>query len=423
MENLDYDHFVRIDGAEKVLIDEEGPGVITRIWITMRGAATGFFDPDANPRLHLYVDGAEIDFGTGARGALLQALASGDLPAFPRPWVLGPDDASGGSILYVPIHFARSVKVTIETLPEEGTYYQIDWRRLPPGTVVRSFDGTLTPEERADLDAASALWVDRTERGTAIMGEPTAPGVLSAASGPGVLRRILVMHAGAPDTLRASLVIDGETIVDAPAARWMFAGRPAGEYGSSLSAASPVSLLFDYPAPIEERAVFSVTSEGGAPPPAAAALFVDAGADGAGLGRLRIEHGLVVHPRIGENFALLDASGRGHIAGVFLAMRASMWGWTMLEGDHEVRLDGDWRILGTGTEDYFGGAFYFIFGPFAHPTTGLAGMEPDDGTPAAAMFRHHLVDGYEFDRDGRLEMESFVENTEIEHCAVWYRDP
>src|SRR5574339_213248 len=38
MENLDYDHFVRIDGGEKVLIDEEGPGGITRIWITMRGA-------------------------------------------------------------------------------------------------------------------------------------------------------------------------------------------------------------------------------------------------------------------------------------------------------------------------------------------------------------------------------------------------
>lgn len=34
--NRDYSHFRAIEGGEAVLLDAEGPGVVTRLWFTFR---------------------------------------------------------------------------------------------------------------------------------------------------------------------------------------------------------------------------------------------------------------------------------------------------------------------------------------------------------------------------------------------------
>ncbi len=59
------------------------------------------------------------------------------------------------------------------------------------------------------------------------------------------------------------------------------------------------------------------------------------------------------------NHLILDVKGRGHFAGVALSIDGAGAGWW--EGDETFRIDGEAKpsIAGTGTEDYFGGAWGF----------------------------------------------------------------
>src|SRR5690606_13679777 len=161
--NDDYNHFLRIEGEQRVLMNAERPGVVTRLWFTGREPATQDYTVLDRTVLHAAIDGVEIEWIEGERGVSLAALTAGTLPSFPRPWVAGRDTASDGFIVTVPIAFAESIRLWVDEPPGVDTYfyYQIDWRELPPGTEFEPFTGALTAAQHAALDRASALWIER----------------------------------------------------------------------------------------------------------------------------------------------------------------------------------------------------------------------------------------------------------------------
>jgi hypothetical protein len=78
-----------------------------------------------------------------------------------------------------------------------------------------------------------------------------------------------------------------------------------------------------------------------------------------------------------------------------------------LEGDDVAIVDGV-RHQGTGTEDYFNGAFYFPNGPFDSPFAALIAQSIDTATSSAAvtMLRWHILSDARSFRDSfRLEFE------------------
>ncbi len=432
-DNGDMNHFVRIDGNEAVLLDARGPGVLTRLWFTFR-LASADTTPGDDARLHLYVDDAEIDFGNGERGITLGALTSGTLPAFPRPWVAGRDLSSGGLQIFVPIHFAASIRVTLDHVPERTTYYQIDWRDLAScGLEVRSFDGSLRADEESSLARATELWVDRIDRGAELRQSELdlAPGDSQTIvlAGPGVLRQLAyTVHTGDPSTLIATLIVDGETLVEAPAHRFFFASPPAGDHVSALAASGPLHGSMEYPAPFDTEARLVFRNAGAASITLTALARHDPGSLPE-LGRLQIACDAPVIETQDTNVTLIALSGeRGHYAGQLLTLRGREWGWAMMEGDHEVRVDGEYALLGTGIEDYFGGAFYYLAGPFALPFLGAPGFDLMGGEHLragaidVAQYRHHLIDGVSFEDSFAFEYEVGAPRTGYEHCIYWYRD-
>src|SRR5690606_28283140 len=102
--------------------------------------------------------GRPAEWPPGRRAVGLRELTAGAAPALPRPWAAGPAEASGSFLVTVPIQFQRSIRIALEIREGFDSYWWIDWRKLPRGSVVRSFDGTLTEDERASLDVAAALW-------------------------------------------------------------------------------------------------------------------------------------------------------------------------------------------------------------------------------------------------------------------------
>lgn len=114
---------------------------------------------------------------------------------------------------------------------------------------------------------------------------------------------------------------------------------------------------------------------------------------------------------------LLDGiAGQGHYVGTYLAWGVNNTGWWG-EGEIKFYLDGDeWpTICGTGTEDYFGGAWNFEFPPgqygvFTGPYSGLPQMIKPDGLYRSqqrfGMYRWHIMDPIRFRADLRVTIQA-----------------
>jgi hypothetical protein len=120
----------------------------------------------------------------------------------------------------------------------------------------------------------------------------------------------------------------------------------------------------------------------------------------------------------GEVHTLLDGvQGRGHYVGTYLAWGVNNNGWWG-EGEIKFYLDGDREfptIAGTGTEDYFGGAWNFEhpkgeYGVFSTPFLGMPQVLRPDGLYQSqqrfGMYRWHVMDPIRFDEDLRVTIQA-----------------
>ena len=119
-----------------------------------------------------------------------------------------------------------------------------------------------------------------------------------------------------------------------------------------------------------------------------------------------------------EVHTLLDGvSGQGHYVGTYLAWGVNSSGWWG-EGEIKFYLDGDaeWpTICGTGTEDYFGGAWNFEhpqgeYGSFSTPYLGMPQVIRPDGLYRSqqrfGLYRWHVMDPIRFGRDLRVTIQA-----------------
>jgi hypothetical protein len=120
----------------------------------------------------------------------------------------------------------------------------------------------------------------------------------------------------------------------------------------------------------------------------------------------------------GQVHTLLDSvRGQGHYVGTYLAWGVNNNGWWG-EGEIKFYLDGDAdfpTICGTGTEDYFGGAWNFDvpgqgYTVFSTPFLGLSQVIRPDGLYKSqqrfGMYRWHVMDPIRFERDLRVTIQA-----------------
>jgi Protein of unknown function (DUF2961) len=154
-----------------------------------------------------------------------------------------------------------------------------------------------------------------------------------------------------------------------------------------------------------------------------------------------------------EVYTILDGvRGRGHYAGVYMAWGVNNSGWWG-EGEIKFYMDGDRdfpTIAGTGTEDYFCGAYNFDPGSlerrhkpdgsrYQEFTTAYAGLSQvirPDGVYRSqqrfGMYRWHVMDPVRFQKDLRVTIQALGWRThremrylplqdDIASCAFWYQ--
>ncbi len=152
-----------------------------------------------------------------------------------------------------------------------------------------------------------------------------------------------------------------------------------------------------------------------------------------------------------EDYVILDGvKGQGHYVGTYMAWGVNNSGWWG-EGEIKFFMDGDKQfptICGTGTEDYFCGAYDFDIGHFSDeidnqyvefttPYAGLPQVIRPDGTYKSqqrfGMYRWHLGDPIRFEEDLRVTIQALGWRTDkesrrylplqddIASVAFWYQ--
>ena len=155
---------------------------------------------------------------------------------------------------------------------------------------------------------------------------------------------------------------------------------------------------------------------------------------------------------IGEEYVLVDRiKGRGQYVGTFMAWQQNNAGWWG-EGEIKMFIDGDNEyptICGTGTEDYFGGAWCFVekrtgpagsklnaetsvTGEYSAPYLGFQVVEGENLAAGARMtlYRFHTLDPVFFKKDLKVTMQAlgwrshrrFLQlQDDISSVTYWYQ--
>jgi len=133
-----------------------------------------------------------------------------------------------------------------------------------------------------------------------------------------------------------------------------------------------------------------------------------------------------------EDYVILDGvKGKGHYVGTFMAWQQNSQGWWG-EGEFKVFLDGDKEfptICGTGTEDYFGGAWCFGEN-YSAPYLGYHAGKGNDVGNRHLLYRFHIMDPIRFHQDLKVTMQAIGWRSEgrylplqddIASVAYWYQ--
>jgi Protein of unknown function (DUF2961) len=126
-----------------------------------------------------------------------------------------------------------------------------------------------------------------------------------------------------------------------------------------------------------------------------------------------------------DNYLWLEATGRGHYIGVTMSILQNQdfwWG----EGDDMFFIDGaiDPSITGTGSEDYFLGAYSFGGHPFSYALYGAPVVGEELAGSRTSVYRFHLDSPIPFTKSFKATIEHGHANTRSDNyfsVAYWYQ--
>lgn len=409
--------------GEAVMMEADGPGCIVRIW-------------SANPmgKIRFYIDGDTKPTYEWS----FPEIFTGKVHPFVRPLVYQRDGAQSASDSYVPIPFAKHIKVTADR--KHGQYYHFNVLEYPAGTRVPSFRLPLAPDEERALSAAADAWSNlgrdpkprlegqQTVKRTLTL-KPGQKAVVADLCGPGTIRAIRASVSSEQRYAWRKVVLRGAW----DGADWPQLLTPLGplfgfdwqapEYASLIAGCRNGQGYFYYPMPFRQSAALSLTNY--LEKPAKVSIEID-WAPAPNLpqdslyfyARWRRDAGIT-----GFEYPFLETAGSGHFVGVTMPIDHPLPGWWG-EGDEKVWVDDDTFPLwiGTGSEDYFGDAWGIRY--LSEPSFGCS-ADKDNRT---CNYRWHFLDLIPFDERFRMTIENYGPNGagprgqyEYTSTAFWYQ--
>ena len=411
---------VPIDQGRRVLFQATGEGRITRLWMTANSdteVPSDYGELWIETDGHTVFRGNPLDFFNGRAAAK-------------SPLVLGFMDSSGGLLSMLPLPYQHDARILFRGDPH---FYQVGYR-----TGVGASSG---PDEAQiahflqddwALDAPLMRSVVRAGPPTVLARGPALVSDLSLEVDPAALPRLTVRIAGGAPfplsflfgfTLSAS---DSANAPEWPAVRDVLHRSDPARH--RLETRLPIPLQFDETI---ELAIDGEDSDVGVSVALSPKGILSTGV------RTRTDFRTHPAPTTDTTFPVFEATSTAVtlVSTVMEIVDTAPGTRAFLEGDEMIRLDGMEQplLLGTGTEDYFNGGWYFK-GVHTNPISGLTRLRvthPENGWRDAtfeySMYRLHPLDpivaraGMRFGFEGG-ELGSF-EGSSYRTLAIAYEFP
>jgi hypothetical protein len=454
--NADTANFIRttvVGGqTEYVLMEDTGPGALTRWWMTGDSNTTG--------ELRVYIDGQASPILSGQ----MQNLISGSDALFGESLSFqSRAGVASGHNLYAPIPYSSGVMVTyrgpVNEIPgwNPPVYYNINYRKYQPATNVSSYAAnspSVYSQQVADANAvlATPAVTGNVANTYTVSGQSLAAGqsVSHQVTGNGAIRRLNVKVSGADEAAAlkstyVELVFDGQRTVRVPVGQFFGNGESAGsaafntfgDFYRKLEAGGELTSYWVMP--FEDAAEVRLVNRGAQN--VTVDLEVDSGAwqwDANSMhfhADYRAEENIATRGGNGTtDWTYLNARGRGTYVGDTLSVRNGSGGWWG-EGDEKVYVDyldangaghnSQPVHVGTGTEDYYGYAWAHgetFSKPFIAQPIGQGNYSP----ATTVNSRVRALDAIPFDENFKFDMELWHWNaTEVDFGATtyWYGEP
>lgn len=429
--------------TERVLFDEEGPGVITRIWITTldkRGTWRFYFDGSKSPNWQLPAyDLMKFNVPEVGRGLL-------------QPHTSYTPDGKGGNTLFFPIPYAKGCKITFEDargIDPTPKYYQINFRRYPVGTIIETLSAKVAKRAAKKIAETDQLLLKPVVKCDSVMLnkrqklEIGVPMTLKLPQGSYAVYELKLKvqtqnprdYAQVMRNIVLQGMFDGKETIWAPVSDFSGGGMGAPFVESwFLSADGKGNVTSRWLMPYRQTASVALTNQGDTPADVEVSLCIAPYKwDDRTLyfhASWRQERGIPLSDTpdndascIDWNFATIQ--GRGVYKGDVLTLYNHSPEWYG-EGDEKIWVDNDAfpSHFGTGTEDYYNSSWAPVV-PFHTPFGGAPRADNESSHGYNTFFRTRNLDGIPFDNrlTFDLEMLSWKKGTaDYATTIFWYGD-
>lgn len=436
--------FIRTDTIggriEKVLFEENAPGVITRIWLTTQ-------NPEGT--LRFYFDGNDTAAYTVPAYDLMQFGLSEPKSALILPHTSYEKGVKGGSTMFLPIPYASACRVTLEE-PAAMTgvphYYQFNFRRYADDVVIETFSKENLRRSGKTISKAGQRLLNPDEavrRGkTTSMEKTLQAGESLTLDLPGGTRRVSRMEfrvacdsADYEQTMRGlvfSADFDGTQTVFVPLSDFSGGGMGAPSVDSwYLSSDGKGTVVSRWPMPYRKNAVLKVCNHSDKPCRLVLAVnTTDYRWDDRSMyfhTSWKQENGLPFNKwdngQYDWNFTTIEGRGvyRGDVLSLF--NHSPLW---YGEGDEKIYIDGESfpSHFGTGVEDYYNSSWAPVY-VFHTPFGGAPRADMHNSQGYNTFFRTRNLDAIPFAQGLRFDMEmmGWMEGTvDYATTVFWYGD-
>ena len=413
---------LRKENGNSVIADLKGSGVIQRIWTPTPTNDTiqFYFDGEITPRIEIkFID-----------------LFSGEKYPFLRP-VVGNE--VGGYYCYLPIPYEKSCKIVYKG--ERMQFFQIQYREFGAHQPVSSFPKKFSKEEDETLSSVLSIWkrsgdnlisilpATQTKINKITKNVVLEPGeiksIFSRSSGGRIVGIELTPQLQLNDQFKDLIMRakwDNEPIAaincpctdffgyafGKPSMQSMLVGVKDGTHYCYMP------MPFAKQANIELEFLKNALNKSTEISVNVTVFYSDT--------KLSEDEGKFYtkwkreNPETGKPYQILSKTGRGHYVGTLLQAQGIDSGMTLFfEGDDQCYVDGELRLHGTGSEDYFNGGWYALADrwdqAFSLPVHGcLAYSIPLAHTGG---YRFLVTDKISFEKDIRLSIEHGPDNNKI----------